>query len=90
MQADSIVAVLVGAVGVLSSIIAYGVGQGVTNEKLRRLEKDLEDLKDAQKQFVTFNHFDIVLEPIKNSLKDVQHDVKEILHAITSKVWPKN
>ena len=93
MQTDSIVTITVGIIGILSSIIAYGVGQGVTNEKLRRIEKDIEglqaDFDSSKKEFVTFNHLDVVIEPMKNSLKDVQHDVKEILHVITAKLWPK-
>ena len=56
-------------------------------EKVRRLEQDMEDVRDeakqAQKSFVTFQHFDAVIDPLKRQINDVQKDIKEILRAVS-------
>lgn len=70
------------------------------SEKVRRLEVDVDEqhkeckaeiaaTRNDAKNFVTYNHLDAVIEPIKDTLNVVQKDVKEILRAVSSKVWPK-
>lgn len=98
MQIDGEVATLI---GILSSIGSTAIGYGIVREKVRRLEKDVDDqsreFKDVldrifkdQKDFVTYNHLDAVVEPIKDTLNVVQKDVKEILRAVSAKGFPKN
>ncbi len=69
--------------GVTSSIVTAGIGYGIMKEKLRRLEKDFEEIKLEQKAYVTMTHFDAVLAPLRDSLKLVEQDVKEILRAVS-------
>jgi len=52
-------------------------------EKVRRIEKDVDELRDEQKGYVTYRHFDSVVEPMKRTLELVQRDVKEILRAVS-------
>lgn len=98
MQIDGEVATLI---GILSSLGSTAIGYGIVREKVRRLEKDVEDqardFKDQvdcvlrdQKEFVTYGHLDAVVEPIKDTLNVVQKDVKEILRAVSSKTRSSN
>jgi hypothetical protein len=59
-------------------------------EKIRRIERDIDDLNEERKSFVTHEHFEAVIEPIKDTLDTVQRDVKEILRAVSTKGHPKN
>lgn len=86
MQLD---AELAAAIGVTSSIVSTGVGYGIMKEKLRRLEKDFEELKQEQKSYVTLPHFDAVITPLNRTLDTVQRDVKEILRAVSTKTVSK-
>ena len=54
------------------------------SEKVRRLEHDARDLKDGQKNHVTFQHFDAVIAPLTRALETLESDVKEILHVVSS------
>lgn len=57
-------------------------------EKLRRTEKDVDDLRDQvredQKSFVTHQHLEAVVEPLRRTLDGVQKDVKEILRVVAA------
>lgn len=70
-------------IGILSSVASGLVGYGIMREKVRRTEKDLEDLRRDQKDFVTQKHFDTVLEPLKTAVVVIQKDIKEILRAVS-------
>jgi hypothetical protein len=56
-------------------------------EKMRRMEKDIDELrKDCerdQEKFVTHQHLNAVVEPMRQSLETVQKDVKEILRVVS-------
>lgn len=54
------------------------------SEKVRRLEADVEGLRKDQDDFVTYTHFNAVLDPIRRSLDVVQKDVKEILRVVAT------
>lgn len=54
-------------------------------EKVRRLEEDLHDMRKDQKAYVTFQHFDAVIEPMRRTLENVQRDIKEILRAVSDR-----
>ncbi len=47
-------------------------------EKVTRLEKDLDE---HRKSAVTFQHFDAVIKPIKETMKEVRDDVKQLLNS---------
>jgi truncated hemoglobin YjbI len=51
-------------------------------EKLRRLEDDIHQVKKEQKEYVTFHHFDAVIDPMRRTLNEVQKDIKEVLREI--------
>lgn len=57
-------------------------------EKMRRMEKDIDELrKECEKyldRFVTHQHLTAVVGPISRQLEMVQKDVKEILHVVSS------
>lgn len=63
-------------------------------EKVRRLEKDIDQFRDETKEYtkeyVTQNHFKAVLDPLQRTLEMVQKDVKEILRAVASTNKTKN
>lgn len=86
MQLDADTAAVI---GIFSSFASATIGYGIMREKVRRLEQDLHELKDGQKEYVTFHHFDAVIEPIKRTLELVQKDVKEILRAVSTPNRPK-
>lgn len=71
------------AVGVLSSVFSAGLTYGVMSAKVSRLERDVAELrdleKDQEKEFVTHVHLNAVLTPIGKALDRVQHDVSKIL-----------
>jgi hypothetical protein len=87
MQIDAEFAAVI---GIASSLLTAGIGYGIMSEKVRRVEEDLHELKDGQKDYVTFHHFDAVIEPIKRTLELVQKDVKEILRAVSTSPRAKN
>lgn len=77
----------------ISSSIITAVSYGVMKEKVRTLEralelaveeskKDRKDLRDEQKNFVTYSHFETVLQPIRAALSELKSDAKEILRRI--------
>lgn len=70
--------------GVGSSIVSAFIGYGIMREKVMRLESDFRDFKQDAKAFVTHEHFNAVLEPLKRTLEMVQRDVKEILRAVST------
>lgn len=56
-------------------------------EKMRRLEKDVDELRREcardQDKFVTHQHLEAVVDPMRRSLETVQKDVKEILRVVS-------
>lgn len=57
-------------------------------EKLSRLEKDFDHLREEcqrdSEKFVTHQHLDAVVEPMRHALEVVQKDVKEILRVVSA------
>lgn len=77
----------------ISSCIVTAVSYGVMKEKVRAIEtrldkaieeskSDRKDLREEQKNFVTFGHFEAVLRPIKEALDELKVDTKDILRRI--------
>lgn len=85
---------LAAAGSLIISIVVTGIAYGTNREKVAQLESRFEDaleeskidrreLRDEQKNFVTYNHLDAVIKPIQDTLNTVQQDVKEILRAVS-------
>lgn len=70
----------------LSSILTAIGGYYVLREKVRRTEEDFERFQQQQERqkenFVTFKHFDAVILPLRNTLDNVQLDIKVLLKMI--------
>lgn len=81
MQIDAETAAIL---GVASSFLTSIIGYGIVKEKVRRLETDLHDMQRDQEKYVTFKHFDAVIQPLSKTLELVQRDVREILRAVSS------
>ena len=56
------------------------------SQKIRQVERDIashqNELEKNSSRFVTFTHFEAVVEPVRRSLEIVQKDVKEILKVV--------
>jgi tryptophanase len=76
-------------------VLAAGIGHGVMREKVLRLERDISQQRDEherdmdrleveRKDFVTHQHLDAVVEPMKRVLDTLTRDVKEILRVVSS------
>ena len=90
LDTESLSAIIGALTGLVTSVATTLVGHGIMNEKVRRLEEDVrshkDDLKAAvadQDDFVTYTHFNAVVEPLRRTLENVQKDVKEILVAVS-------
>lgn len=68
--------------GVLSAALTTAIGWGVMKEKIRRIEADIAFIHEDRKTYVTHEHFEAVVQPIKSTLDVVQKDVKEILRVV--------
>lgn len=75
-------------VGVATSLATAAINYGIMREKIRRVELDIELLRKDQsverEKFVTYQHFDAVVEPLRRALESVQRDIKEILRAVST------
>lgn len=63
----------------LSAAISLGgslIGYGMIREKVARMEKDFDEHK---KNAVTIQHFDAVVRPITETVKEMRDDVKKLL-----------
>lgn len=80
-------------VGALSSIASAVLAFGVYREKINQLEtnlaaaiaesqKDRKELREEQKNFVTYRHLEAVMRPMQELLNSVQQDIRELLRAV--------
>lgn len=78
-----------GVLSLLTSGFSAYVGYAIVKEKVNRLESDVRELQGANDRahdtFVSYQHFNAVIEPIRKTLDNVQADIKEILGAIREK-----
>lgn len=77
MEIDWVAAII----GAAASLVTYGV----LNEKVRRLEEDVHEMKEERTSFVTFKHFDAVILPLRTTLDSVQVDIKVLLRMLSGK-----
>lgn len=71
-------------VAVVAAIVTSVIGHAIMGEKVKRLERDAIDLRNEQKNCVTFQHFDAVIRPLTRALEILESDVKEILHVVST------
>lgn len=69
---DNLLPWIATAISLGGSLVSYGM----MREKVARLEKDLDEHK---KNAVTINHFDAVIKPIQETVKETRDDVKKLL-----------
>lgn len=85
--ANEIVPFLSAGVSVFISGITAAVSHGMMKEKVTRLERDsmehrLEDRDNHElirREYVTQQHFEAIIGPFRDSIRDVQKDLKTIL-----------
>ena len=53
------------------------IGYGMMREKVARLEKDLDEHK---KVAITLQHFDAVIKPIRDTMREMRDDIKTLLN----------
>lgn len=53
------------------------VGYGMIREKVARIERDLDEHK---KVAITLQHFDAVIKPIRETMREMRDDIKTILN----------
>lgn len=93
MEGSVVIEVAGFVTALISSCIVTAVSYGVMKEKVRTLEArldnavlesrvDRKDLREEQKNFVTYAHFETVLQPIRAALSELKTDAKEILRRI--------
>lgn len=86
-MSNEIIAAFVGMV------FTVGISLGFSKAASKRQEKDIEDLKQADKDldaklnsgFVSFNHFNEAIGSLREMQRDMREDLKKILDLITSK-----
>lgn len=88
MQLD--VEIISAIVGAVAGIVSSAIGHGIMKEKLARVVSDVKDLRDEQKEFVPFAHFEAVVEPLLTKLETVEKDIKELLRVVSRKSAPKD
>jgi hypothetical protein len=54
-------------------------------EKVLQLERQVHELREDRKEYVTVKHFDAVVGPMKNALDVLARDIKEILRAVSDR-----
>lgn len=81
--------ILTGASSVFTGGVMYGMFKTKLADIEGRLDKailesrdDRKDLREEQKNFVTINHFEAVIYPLRRAIETVEMDVKEILKAV--------
>lgn len=87
---------LVAALSALAGIASAFIGYGIVKEKVARLEaehersrqetaSELKTLRNERRDYVTHQHLDAVIEPMRRTLEVVEKDVKEILHVVATR-----
>lgn len=75
-------------ISVVSAIACCGVLYGVMRTKVDRLEEDNRSLSNrldaTETRFVTLQHFDAVVKPLQDSMKEIERDIKKILNLVTT------
>lgn len=86
-------AIFAALIGLGSSFVTACVAYGITKQKVATLKEDLAGLrkdlheievsiKQEHTRFVTLQHFDAVVNPLRQTMDNVQSDVKLLLRMI--------
>lgn len=85
-------------ISIMTGLLSGGIAWGLIQGKVRELEKDVAELNDRQDtlvarherfpdNYVTREHFKAITIPIQENIREIQHDIKQIL-IIVSKNEP--
>lgn len=85
-------------ISMMTGLLTGGIAWGLMHGKVRELEKDVEELNGRQDMlaarhdrfpdnYVTREHFKAITQPIQENIREIQHDIKQIL-VILSKNEP--
>lgn len=55
------------------------------NEKIRKLEKELESVDGDRENYITFKHFEDVINPVRHTLDSLQKDIKQLLTILANR-----
>lgn len=76
-------------ISVISAVFASGVTYGVLRIKVDTAEKRLDSLEEVvskhPERYVTFSHFDAIVQPVQKAIVEIQKDIKEILKLLSRK-----
>lgn len=68
---------------ILTAIVSCATTYGIIRTKVDRLESDhshlSKKLDESLSKFVLHSHFDAVVNPLKESIKEIESDIKKIL-----------
>ena len=67
-------------IGTVISLSGATVGYGILREKVSRIERDLDEHKAIA---VTFKHFEAVMKPINDTLRELRDDMRDFLRRET-------
>ncbi len=73
-------------ISIASALAGCCVTYGVLKTKVDRLEEDHRSLANrmdaTETRFVTLQHFDAVVKPLQESMKEIERDIKKILSIV--------
>lgn len=75
------------AVGIVTSLLGLGVIYGMLSAKVERLKEEHQEMSSridsVESRFVTMSHFDAVVKPMQDSVREIERDIKKILVAVS-------
>lgn len=71
----------VASLGASVAVTAFCYGK--MKERMDRLTDDMKQVREDQKELVSFEYFEAVIEPMRKVLDNVQQDIKEVLRAVS-------
>lgn len=89
MQLDTTAAAIFAGLSIVGSagmgLVSGAITYGIMREKISRIETDLVRLRDLQGQHVPYKHFEDILNPMRETLQNVQRDIRTILYKLGNK-----
>lgn len=90
MPPEATVQIAISATSIIISALGCAVTYGILTGKVDRLESDHKEclarqdsMEEKFSHFVPMNHFDAVVKPLQDSMKEIERDIKKILIIVT-------
>lgn len=77
-------------IAIVTSILTIGIHHGVMKSKIQDMKEDLSDFKSERDEYVRRDYFDATVEPIQQSISEMQKDIKRILSIVSRHEFDKN